>query len=59
MRSSKIFKSSFFLLARDIVALNDMGFGTIGLIGDFGAYTMGLRGLLPNKVMTPMSVSPK
>jgi hypothetical protein len=59
MRSSKIFKSSFFLLARDIVALYFMGSGSMGCIEELGAYTMGLRELLPKKVMTPMSVSPK
>ena len=59
IRSSNIFKSSLFFFPRYIVALEVMGSGDIGCIGELGAYTMGERGLLANKVMTPTSVSPK
>jgi hypothetical protein len=59
IRSSNIFNSSCFLFPRDIVALEAMGSGDMTCIGEFGAYTMGERELLPIKVMTPTSVSPK
>ena len=59
IRSSNIFNSSYFLFPRDIVALEVMGSGNMGCIGELGAYTMGERELLPINVMTPTSVSPK